>query len=61
MTTSLWIRCFACGHRLAFASDYCPQCRAHLGERKRKPKSWPDRCECKRCTAARAELPEPPQ
>jgi hypothetical protein len=47
-------RCDACGHRLAFAATACPQCREPFDGRK-APKTWPDRCACKRCESARKE------
>jgi hypothetical protein len=48
----LWQRCYACGHRLAFASDSCPQCGIHFvaGD---DPPNWPETCQCDRCTEAR--------
>lgn len=49
----LWERCYACGHRLALASDSCPQCGIHF-EDGDDPPNWPETCECDRCTEARA-------
>ncbi len=54
MSYYLWERCFKCGHRLRFASDGCPQCGADLSARKDPPKRWPEKCECQRCSEARA-------
>jgi hypothetical protein len=49
-----WLRerCYKCGHRLAFAASACPQCGIEFAHGD-DPKRWPDRCECKRCDAAR--------
>lgn len=47
-----WLRfqCYACGHRLRFASTGCPQCGEDFHGRKVKIK---DTCECERCVKAR--------
>ena len=50
----LWERCYACGHRLAFASDSCPQCGEHFKDGD-DPPNWPDECDCQRCQEARYE------
>lgn len=49
-----WLRsrCYTCGHRLAFDSTACPQCREEFDGRK-APKKFPERCECDRCAKAR--------
>lgn len=49
----LWERCYACGHRLAFASDSCPQCGIHFKDGD-DPPNWPEKCQCERCIAARS-------
>lgn len=48
----LWDRCYACGHRLRFASTACPQCGEEFNGRD-DPKTWPERCGCVRCAEAR--------
>ena len=48
----LWERCYACGHRLAFASDGCPQCGIRFKDGD-DPPNWPETCECDRCKQAR--------
>lgn len=53
----LWQRCYACGHRLRFASDGCPQCGIHFVDGD-DPPNWPEVCECDRCQTARVEEPE---
>lgn len=47
-----WLRdqCYACGHRLRFASTGCPQCSEEFHGRD-VPVN--DVCECPRCVAAR--------
>jgi hypothetical protein len=55
----LWERCYACGHRLRFSSDGCPQCGIHFDGRA-DPEPWPELCDCERCEKARAGVsPEP--
>lgn len=49
----LWQRCYACGHRLRFASTGCPQCGENFDGRT-MPKRWPEHCDCERCEDARA-------
>lgn len=49
----LWERCYKCGHRLRFSSSACPQCGITFDGRD-DPKKWPERCECERCSEARA-------
>jgi predicted RNA-binding Zn-ribbon protein involved in translation (DUF1610 family) len=48
----LWERCYSCGHRLAYASDACPQCGIDFDGRN-DPKKWPEKCDCPRCVEAR--------
>jgi len=48
----LWERCYACGHRLRFASTGCPQCGVTFDGRE-DPEIWPEQCGCPRCTEAR--------
>lgn len=45
-------RCPSCGHRLAFASDSCPQCCAHFGAY--APVDYPELCKCERCESVRS-------
>lgn len=52
----LWQRCYACGHRLRFASDGCPQCGIHFADGD-DPPNWPELCECDRCIQARKVEP----
>ena len=49
----LWSRCYACGHRLAYDSNGCPQCGEEFDGRK-QPRKWPETCDCPRCELARA-------
>lgn len=50
----LWHRCYACGHRLRFASTVCPQCGEEFdGRRQPRKGQWPERCDCDRCVLAR--------
>lgn len=51
-TLAVWFRCFACGHRLAYAATRCPQCETELDDRD-PPSVFPERCTCRRCCAAR--------
>ena len=53
----LWQRCYACGHRLRFLSDGCPQCGIHFTDGD-DPPNWPELCDCQRCVEARAAEPE---
>ena len=53
----LWERCYACGHRLRFASTGCPQCGEQFDGRK-DPKRWPEKCDCARCSEARTKKVE---
>ena len=46
-------RCVACGHRLRFPSDSCPQCGASAPASWDCPDEYPDICECARCETAR--------
>lgn len=48
----LWQRCYVCGHRLAFASDSCPQCGIRFQDGD-DPPNWPEKCQCDRCRQAR--------
>lgn len=52
----LWERCYACGHRLRFASDGCPQCGIHFVDGD-DPPNWPEDCDCPRCEQARKDEP----
>lgn len=54
-----WNRCYACGHRLAFEANACPQCGEYFDGR-RLPVPFPDSCLCDRCLKARAAAPEAP-
>lgn len=50
----LWERCYACGHRLRFASTGCPQCGEDFDGRRQPGKGkWPETCDCERCQLAR--------
>ncbi len=53
----LWARCYNCGHRLAMASDSCPQCGIHFKDGE-DPANWPEECDCERCVEARRTEPE---
>lgn len=56
----LWQRCYGCGHRLAYASDSCPQCGIHFIDGD-DPPNWPETCACDRCVEARlAEAADDP-
>ena len=48
----LWDRCYACGHRLVFDADSCPQCGIPFDGRD-DPGVWPEQCPCPRCEQAR--------
>ena len=48
----LWPRCYACGHRLRFDSNACPQCSEEFDGRN-EPRKWPEKCDCQRCADAR--------
>jgi predicted amidophosphoribosyltransferase len=50
---ALRVRCYSCGHRMAFFASACPQCGIEFDDDKKDPKRWPDNCQCKRCTEAR--------
>jgi uncharacterized OB-fold protein len=43
------LRCYACGHRLAFHASACPQCGEAFDGRE-NPKKYPATCSCERCT-----------
>jgi len=49
-----WLRgqCYACGHRLRFESNACPQCGEEFHGLSVRMK---DTCECPRCVEARAK------
>ncbi len=46
-------RCARCGHRLAFASNGCPQCSKDMMPPWDEPAELPDTCQCERCIKAR--------
>jgi hypothetical protein len=48
----LWSRCYACGHRLRFASNGCPQC-GEMFDGRKQPKKFPEKCDCERCRGER--------
>lgn len=50
--STLRYRCYACGHRLALASDSCPQCDIAFDSRT-PPKRYPETCQCQRCEEER--------
>lgn len=53
--TYLAERCAECGHRFAYASNFCAQCQAEVGPD--EPEAYPDHCPCPRCFAARKAAP----
>jgi hypothetical protein len=48
----VWDRCYACGHRLALASNGCPHC-GQMFDGRTPPRRYPEQCGCERCTQAR--------
>lgn len=60
-TSSLWSRCYSCGHRLAHAASHCPQCGEQFDARRSDDDlvQWPDCCGCPRCVEARSASSPP--